>query len=389
MMKRYFPILAAFILLKGAAAGPLASAGTATDHVDPTASDPLHATYWIEDEPVALVDGRNERPAAPGSAIMILTAVWKRPVFGDLDGDGDDDAALLLIYNPGGSGMFFYVTAAIHSNGRYQGINTFLLGDRITPKDLAIRDRMIVATYADRRPNEPFSTRPSVDRTISLMFQNGQLSATASTDELDQIIHGLVIIGHEVRSFRPCGKQTELWLMGPAPALQAILSAYHQVVPDPKRYRPVFMVLAGRQVDPPLHGFGADYDGAFLTTHLVRVRPEASCRTISPSAGLAESVRKKIAFDISALDEEGLWGPPGGKRALSYEFCIPNSAEKRGEVQGIDSSIRFFSASPGRIGCADHEILCVGSTHQQNFAEVLWRLAGLPYVPRIQQTFFE
>jgi hypothetical protein len=33
------------------------------------------------------------------------------------------------------------------------------------------------------------------------------------------------------------------------------------------------MVLAGRQVDPPLHGFGADYDGAFLATHLVRVRP--------------------------------------------------------------------------------------------------------------------
>ncbi len=282
-MKRYLPILAAFILLKGAAAAPLASAGTATDHVDPTGSDPLHATYWIEDEPVALVDGRNERPAAPGSAIKIRTTVWKRPVFGDLDGDGDDDAALLLIQDPGGSGTFFYVTAAIRSNGRYQGINTFLMGDRITPKDLAIRNRMIVATYADRRPNEPFSTTPSVDRTIALILQNGQLSATASTDGLDQIINGLVIIGHEVRSFRPCGKQTELWLMGPSPALTAIISAYHQVVPDPKRYRSVFMVLAGRQVDPPRHGFGADYNGAFLATRLVRVAPEASCGTISPS----------------------------------------------------------------------------------------------------------
>jgi hypothetical protein len=256
-------------------------------------------------------------PAAPGSVIKIRTAVWKRPVFGDLDGDGDDDAALLLIHDPGGSGTFFYVTVAIHSNGRYQGINTFLMGDRITPKDLAIRDRMIVASYADRRPNEPFSTTPSVDRTIALILQNGQLSATASTDGLDQIIHGLVIIGHEVRSFRPCGKQTELWLMGPSPALTAIISAYHQVVPDLKRYRPVFMVLAGRQVDPPRHGLGADYNGAFLATRLVRVAPKASCGTISPSADLAESI------------------------------------------------------------------------HQQNFTEVLLRLAGLPYLQRIQQTSFE
>ena len=30
----------------------------------------------------------------------------------------------------------------------------------------------------------------------------------------------------------------------------------------------------------------------------------------------------KITFDISKLDEYGLYGPPGGKRALSYEFCI-------------------------------------------------------------------
>jgi hypothetical protein len=56
-----------------------------------------------------------------------------------------------------------------------------------------------------------------------------------------------------------------------------------------KRYRPVFMVLAGRQVDPPLHGFGTDYDGAFLATRLVRVAPEASCKTIINK--LAEGVQ--------------------------------------------------------------------------------------------------
>ena len=205
------------------------------------------------------------------------------------------------------------MTAANNSNGRYQGINTFLLGDRITPKDLTIHDRTIVVTDVDRRPNKPFSTRPSVDRTIDLMLQLGQLSATTSTDELAQTIHGLVTISQEVRSLRPCDGE-DLWLIGSSPALEAIMVAYHQAMPDPKKYRPVFMVLTGRPVDPPLHGFGADYDSAFLATYLVRVMPGASCETISTAAVSAESVRQKLAIDTSALDGEGPVGPPGAKR---------------------------------------------------------------------------
>ena len=33
----------------------------------------------------------------------------------------------------------------------------------------------------------------------------------------------------------------------------------------------------------------------------------------------------KITFDMSRLDKDGLYGPPNGKRALSYEFCIPKT----------------------------------------------------------------
>ena len=101
------------------------------------------------------------------------------------------------------------------------------------------------------------------------------------------------------------------------------------------------------------------------------------------------SLRNKITFDLSKLDESGLHGPPEGKRAPSYEFCIPDTRQYRTEVKQINPSINFFAESPGRIGCGKHESLCIGSTHQKDFKGVLQRLAELPYVQRIDECFFE
>jgi hypothetical protein len=45
--------------------------------------------------------------------------------------------------------------------------------------------------------------------------------------------------------------------------------------------------------------------------------------------------------------------------------------------------------SRGRIGCTGDQYLCVGSTHQPGFRAVLARLARLPYIDRIEQSFGE
>ena len=79
------------------------------------------------------------------------------------------------------------------------------------------------------------------------------------------------------------------------------------------------------------------------------------------------SFRQKITFDLSRLDDEGLYGTADAKRALSYEFCIPNTAQNRTEVESLDPTVKFYTESPGRIGCEKHESLCIGSTHQKDF----------------------
>lgn len=97
---------------------------------------------------------------------------------------------------------------------------------------------------------------------------------------------------------------------------------------------------------------------------------------------------KKIRLDFKNLDAEGLSGKQDGKVALNYEFCIPDDPKKWKEVRRIDPSVTR-QRSRGRIGCTEHQWLVIGSTHQKNYQRVLYQLACLPYVERIEQTFWE
>ena len=111
------------------------------------------------------------------------------------------------------------------------------------------------------------------------------VSGGECTDERSGAISmdGWLTIGHEVRTFQPCGRSEALWLVGHSPAMQAIVTAYRQALPGGKAYQPLFVVLAGELVDPPADGFGADYEKAFLATQLVRVARGESCDYDNPA----------------------------------------------------------------------------------------------------------
>ena len=243
------------------------------------AADPLHAVYTIGTQEIRLQNGRSEVTAAPGSATKIRTFVFAKPVRGDLDGDGDEDAVLLLVHDPGGSGTFYYAAAALNLDGQYRGTNAVLLGDRIAPQDIAVRNGVVTANYANRRPEQPMSTTPSVGKSAYLILENGRLTALKPLGEAEHLLEGWVTIGHEVRSFVPCSPNVDHWLLGDSPALKKIVAGYGLALPEAKPYTPLFMILVGKFTEPPRDGFGADYEAAFLAAQLVGVRPEGNCRS--------------------------------------------------------------------------------------------------------------
>src|SRR6185503_4941909 len=145
----------------------------------PATFDPLNATYTLDGQPVTLVNGKAETPVAPGSATKSTTTIFGQPILGDLNGDGKLDAAVILVQNPGGSGTFYYIAAAINTADVAEGTNAVLLGDRIAPQTTAIKNGQIIENYADRKPGEPMTAAPSVGVTKYLTYEGSTLKTSA------------------------------------------------------------------------------------------------------------------------------------------------------------------------------------------------------------------
>jgi heat shock protein HslJ len=132
-------------------------------------ADHRNVEYSIDGRAVRLVDGVSEVAAAPGSASRIVTRYFGNEVRRDLNADGRDDVVFLLTQEIGGSGTFYYVVAALSTDGGYVGSAGVLLGDRIAPQTTGFRaNDVIVVDYADRRRGESFATPPSVGKSIWL-----------------------------------------------------------------------------------------------------------------------------------------------------------------------------------------------------------------------------
>jgi hypothetical protein len=129
----------------------------------------------IEGRAVTLVGGLSDVPAAPGSASRVVTRYFGNEATGDFNGDGQPDVGFVLTQSPGGSGTFYYAAVALRTPAGYVGTNAVLLGDRIAPQTTEARDGTLIVNYADRRPGEPMTARPSVGVSKYLKVVGGRL----------------------------------------------------------------------------------------------------------------------------------------------------------------------------------------------------------------------
>jgi len=123
---------------------------------------PENATYYVENQEIKLQNSQ----------------IFLNPVYKDLDQDDDEDAILMFTQSPGGSGTFFYVAAAINETGSFRGTNAILLGDRIAPQNINFLGSTVVVNYAERKPEDPMTTQPSVKVSKYLIIENGTLKET-------------------------------------------------------------------------------------------------------------------------------------------------------------------------------------------------------------------
>ena len=104
------------------------------------APDVENMNYFVGSENFTLKDGKAEKDYIKGAAVKNKLAVFGEPVYGDLDNDGDVDAATYLVNDAGGSGTFYYGVLVINNKGTFNSTNAMFLGDRITNTSLRIDD---------------------------------------------------------------------------------------------------------------------------------------------------------------------------------------------------------------------------------------------------------
>lgn len=135
------------------------------------AASALDATYRIEGKEVTLKNGLSEGPAAPGSASKIITRYFGNEVKHDFNNDGREDIAFLISQQTGGSGTFYYVVVALNTINGWVGSDAVFLGDRIAPQTTSMdKGNVFVVNYAMRNPGEPFTTQPSLGKSMWLLL---------------------------------------------------------------------------------------------------------------------------------------------------------------------------------------------------------------------------
>jgi hypothetical protein len=104
------------------------------------------------DRIVTLVNGSySEGSGASAFSIQMLEIY----AFGDLNGDGNADAAILLAENGGGSGVFESVIAVLEQEGTPIQAGQALLGDRVRINAITIASGRVELDMLVQGPNDP------------------------------------------------------------------------------------------------------------------------------------------------------------------------------------------------------------------------------------------
>jgi hypothetical protein len=122
--------------------------------------------------------GAYEYRTSNGAAPVRITVGLK--AFGDLNGDGREDAAVILSQDLGGSGTFMTLAAVISENGIPRQQAGTSLGDRVKVESVAIKDGIISITLVGHGPGDPMCC-PTQNVTRNFRLDGNKLPEIAAT----------------------------------------------------------------------------------------------------------------------------------------------------------------------------------------------------------------
>lgn len=114
-------------------------------------------TYQIDliGAPVTLTRGQFYVPWVEQTNGSVLVGLSELRAGGDLDGDGDEDQAVLLVADAADDRMFIFLGAVLNENGVARASATLPLGDRVKVDNLEIARGQILVTMTTHTGDDP------------------------------------------------------------------------------------------------------------------------------------------------------------------------------------------------------------------------------------------
>jgi heat shock protein HslJ len=109
-----------------------------------------------------------------GSAASVIVQLSNHMAFGDINGDGVEEAFVVMVTHTGGSAVLYELLLVEKQNGELVNTARSLLGDRIILNDLSMEDGEIIATMIVAGPNDTMCC-PGTPVTQRYRVESGEL----------------------------------------------------------------------------------------------------------------------------------------------------------------------------------------------------------------------
>ncbi len=160
---------------------------TVTTGATATSTSALHNENTLKNLPYTLVslDGKTvtlDSGEYQNPEEHIYVTYIKTVAYGDVTGDGTEDALVLLGANSGGSGIFTdLAVVTTDTSATATNIATTLLGDRVDVRDVTIADGDVAVAMVTQGPNEPMCCG-TLQVTVTYRWQDGTLAEISRTE---------------------------------------------------------------------------------------------------------------------------------------------------------------------------------------------------------------
>jgi len=308
-------------------------------------------------DPVTLTDGRYRREASTEGGPWTVALSTQFAESGDLDGDGVDETAVVLVTDAGDSRIVQHLALLESRNGALEHVATATLGESVRLRSLEVRDGIVDATLLVLDTNDPACCPTRlVRREYMLAGDQLELQHELRSGPLERIA-GQLFLDDEVQRFRSCTGASD----GSGDALtvdaikrQSVAEAVAQVAGNSEE--PLFVDVEGRWLNEPGSAAGETFGNTLEITGLVRIEREGpGCdRLLADTVFLAEGsepdwqleIRRDGARFVSPVTEEAaeyVGGIRISKRIFEFGELADKLTARFSEVPCYDSAGNYHS----------------------------------------------